>query len=113
MIIPKEEFAAKSLYEKWAYIRRAMDHIQGTDTAFNMRRRINPHHPKEHVEEETRQHRRAQYYSWLEIKNFYAEYRDEMSDTLGQEQFRECHSIMERIFTKELDDAIRDVIDDP
>lgn len=82
------------------------------DSAYSMRTRLNPHHPKKDKKQEERNLRLDQYQRWSHIKNLYAAHRDEMVNTLDIPQYEECKNILERIFTMELDDALRDVIDE-
>ena len=107
-----EQFAPLDLPEKWEHIRATMSYIQQIDEAYNMRRRLNPHHSKNDVKLEERNLRLDQYQRWSHIKDLYAAHRDELNDTLGDENYQDCKSILERIFTLELDDALRDIVDE-
>lgn len=107
----EEQFAVLPLPEKWAHIRTTMDYIVRMDSAYNMRSRLNPHHPEKDKKQEQRNLRIDQYQRWAHIKNLYGAHRDELSNTLDNDQFAECKSILERIFTMEVDDALRDIID--
>ena len=108
----EEEFSKLSLNEKWAHLNRTMAYIVQMDSAYSMRVRLNPHHPKEQQKQEQRNLRVDQYQRWSHVKNLYASHRDEMVNTLDNEEYEKCKSILERIFTMELDDALRDVIGD-
>lgn len=108
----EEEFTKLSLLDKWVHLKTTMDYIVKVDSAYSMRVRLNPHHPVKHKKEEERNLRIDQYQRWSHVKNLYAEHRDEMMNTLDSPEFEECKSILERIFTMELDDALRDVIDE-
>ena len=122
----EEEFSALSLPDKWAHIHKTMDYIVQTDSKysstknmFDMRKRYNPHHPAAQVEEETRLFKEQQrnlridqHQRWSHIKALYSINRDELSDTLGIKDYEESKRIMERIFTLEVDDALRDIIDE-
>lgn len=122
----EEEFSAIPIEGKWAHLKKTMDYIVKIDAAYNnntrafdLRRRLNPHHPEEDVAEEKsrfakeqRNLRVDQYQRWAHIKNLYAAHRDELSNTLSNPEYEEAKSIFERIFTMELDDALRDVIEE-
>jgi hypothetical protein len=117
----EEEFGLLTLAEKWEHVTSVMDYIIKTDQSyvtaqkgFDMRRRLNPHHPKSQVKQETklfdqeqRNLRIDQYQRWAHIKNLYAAHRDEMANTLEVEKYAEYKTILEKIFTMELDDALR------
>lgn len=106
----EEDFAKLDTYTKWNHIKATMDYIQQMDTHYGLRERLNPHHPKEQRAQEKRSMRLDQYQRWSHIKGLYAINRDELNSTLGNEKFEECKEILERIFTTELDDALREVI---
>jgi hypothetical protein len=107
-----EEFAKLSVSEKWRHIAGVMDYIQQMDNTYNMRRRYNPHHPPEVVKLEERALRTDQYQRWAHVKDLYASHRDELADTQDNELFRDCKAVLERIFTTEVDDALRGIISD-
>lgn len=121
----EEEFAKLSLAEKWSHVTHVMDYILSmeknytlTATGYNMRRRLNPHHPKEDVakedkaiKEQQRNLRIDQYQRWAHIKSLYAVHRDEMVNTLDNDKYSEYKNILENVFTLEFDDALREVID--
>jgi hypothetical protein len=108
--VTEEEFATKSTEAKWQHIKTTMDYIVGMDNAYNMRLRLNPHHPEEHKKEEQRRLRVDQYQRWAHIKALYSINRDELSNTLGMPEYEEAKSIMERIFSTEVDDALREIV---
>lgn len=122
----EEEFSALPTLGKWVHIQKTMDYIikmdaqyEGIKRGFDLRRRLNPHHPPEDVAKETESIRTEQcnlrldqYQRWSHIKNLYAAHRDELVNTFGDSGYEECKSILERIFTMELDDALRNVIDE-
>ena len=107
-----EQFAALSLLDKWYHLKTTMDYIVKMDSAYGMRARLNPHHNIKGKKLEERNLRLDQYQRWSHVKNLYAEHRDEMVNTLETPEFEKCKSILERVFTMELDDALRDVIDE-
>ena len=106
-----EEFAVLTTGEKWAHINVVMAYIANMDRAYNMRVRLNPHHPVEHQKQEERNVRLDQFQRWSHVKDLYAAHRDELANTLDNERYQECRSIMERIFTTEVDDALRGIVD--
>lgn len=122
----EEEFAKLDLQQKWIHVAATMDYIIGIEKSYNgltqgydIRRRLNPHHPKKDirqedkaVKEQQRNLRIDQYQRWSHVKTLYASHRDEMVNTLESEKYAECKNILESVFTMELDDALRDVIDD-
>ena len=108
----EEAFAELDLTKKWFHIKTTMDYIQKMDTAYSLRSRLNPHHSDKDKKEEQRNLRVDQYQRWAHIKNLYATHRDDLTDTLGVSHYEECKSILERIFTMELDDALREIIDE-
>ncbi len=122
----EEEFTKLSLAEKWVHVTQVMDYILNmeknytlTKTGFDMRRRLNPHHSKEDVAQETkalkeqqRNLRIDQYQRWAHIKSLYAVHRDEMVNTLENDKYSEYKNILENVFTLEFDDALREVIDE-
>ena len=106
----EEEFAQLTTSHKWSHIKETMDYISVMDNAYSMRRRLNPHHPPKQSSQETRNLRTEQYQRWLHIKNLYAGHRDELANTLENTDFEKCKSILERIFTEELDDVLRSTL---
>lgn len=107
----EQEFAELTLQEKWSHLKTTMDYIVQMDSIYGLRARLNPHHPKEQQKQEKRNLRLDQYQRWSHVKNLYAAHRDEMVNTLEVPEYEKCKSILERIFTMELDDALRDIID--
>lgn len=112
MDMSEEEFAMLTLIGKWSHLKTTMDYIVRIDSVYGLRTRLNPHHPVKQKKEEERNLRLDQYQRWSHVKNLYATHRDELVNTLDNPQFEECKSILERIFTMELDDALRDVIEE-
>ena len=108
----EEEFASKSTAEKWFHIETVMKYITQMDSMYDIRRRLNTHHSNKDKSDETRALRLDQYQRWAHIKGLYAQHRDELANTLDNDKFAECKSIMERIFTSEVDDALRDLMGD-
>jgi exonuclease VII large subunit len=106
-----EEFSNLNTIQKWHHIKAVMDYIEQTELHYSLRRRLNPHHPKAHVDEERIALRKDQYERWAHLKDLYASCRDELSNTQGYADFENCKNILERIFTNELDEALRDVIE--
>lgn len=107
-----EEFAELSLERKWSHIHTVMTYIQNMENVYEMRRRLNPHHPKKTVKEESRNLRVDQYQRYSHIKDLYAQHRDEMVNTLESKVFAEAKNILEQVFTMELDDALHTVLDE-
>jgi hypothetical protein len=122
----EEEFSQLSLESKWKHMASIMDYILTMDktyesnkAVFSLRRRFNPHHPEKDVAYETdafkkqqRNLRIDQYQRWAHVKNLYSAHRDEMANTLETDKYSEYKSILEKVFTMEVDDALRDIIDD-
>lgn len=106
----EQEFAALGPVAKWSHLKTTMDYIVQMDSIYSLRNRLNPHHPKKQQEQEQRSVRIDQAQRWAHVKNLYAEHRDELSNTLESPAFEECKSIIERIFTTELDDALRNTL---
>ena len=106
----EDEFARLDSMNKWRHIEVTMDYIQSMDNAYGMRERLNPHHPKEQRQQEKRSMRLDQYQRWMHIKSLYAIHRDELNNTLGNDSFVQCKTILENIFTTELDDVLREVV---
>jgi hypothetical protein len=106
----EEDFAKLNTEGKWQHVKATMDYIQSMDTAYGMRERLNPHHPKAQRSQEKRSMRLDQYQRWMHIKSLYAIHRDEMNNTLDNDKYSEAKGILESIFTNELDDALREVI---
>lgn len=104
-------FGDLSLQDKWVWIKQQMDFISKQEIAFNMRRRFNPHHSPEQAKGETITYRMTQYEKWCEIKDLYAFHRDELANTLENESFEEYKHILERIFTQDLDNALRQTLE--
>jgi hypothetical protein len=107
-----EQFAALKTSSKWKYITSEMDDIQSAETAFSLRRRFNPHHPADVVRKETTEFRLAQWARWCAVKDLYAEHRDEMSKTDEISRFINAKELLERIFTQELDEALRSTLEE-
>jgi len=106
----EEEFSTLTPEHKWSHIKETMDYIVKMDSMYSMRKRFNPHHPQEQQREETRVVRADQYQRWSHIKALYSVHRDELSNTMENEDFEKCKSILERIFTTEVDEALRNII---
>jgi len=107
----EDDFAKLSLEKKWEHLTSTMNYIVKMDSAYEMRRRLNPHHPEEHKKEETRNFRINQYQMWSNVKDLYAAHRDEMINTMSNEEYEKSKNILERIFTMELDAALHDVLE--
>lgn len=105
-------FALAHTAQKWEIIHQTMREISASESAFSMRRRLNPHHSSQDVKDETRAFRIEQYQKWCEIKDLYAEFRDEMANTAENSHYEQCKNILERIFTEELDEALRQTLDE-
>lgn len=108
----REKFALYKTEEKWDSICTRMRVIQQEETNFSLRRRLNPQHADKVVREETRRFRTIQYQKWCEVKDLYAEHRDEMANTCNNARYAECKDILERIFTMELDEALRETLEE-
>lgn len=106
----EEQFALFSTAEKWEHLKQTMNYITSVDNIYSIRRRLNPHHLKEDQKKEQRNLRSEQYQRWSHVKNLYAEHRDELANTLENPDYEKCKSIFERIFTTELDDALRSTL---
>jgi exonuclease VII large subunit len=108
----EDEFTALSTFDKWSHIKKTMDYIVQMDHHYGLRTRLNPHHAKEQQKQEQRNLRTDQYQRWGHIKNLYGANRDELVNTLELPDFENCKNILERIFTMEVDDALRDIMDE-
>jgi hypothetical protein len=108
----EEEFATKDTLQKWQHITQVMNYIIDMDKMVEIRMRYNTNHPEKQRKEEQRNMRIDQYQRWAHIKNLYATHRDELSNTLDNEKFAEFKSILERIFTMEVDDALREIVEE-
>lgn len=86
--------------------------IQDMERGYAIRRRLNPHHPSEQVEEETRRMRTEQYIRWLHVKELYIANRDELSNTSDEGAFITAKSILERILAQDFDAELRKVIEE-
>src|ERR1035437_2275223 len=106
----EEEFTALSHADKWRHIKETMDYIAKAENAYSLRTRFNPHHPKEQKQQERYSLRIDQYQRWAHVKNLYAEHRDALANTLENPEYEQCKSILERIFSTEVDDALRSII---
>lgn len=102
-------FAELSTEMKWQYISSTMDNIAALDRVHEMRRRLNPHHPKADQRVEAGSVRREQLAKWTHIKDLYVEHRDELVNTCNSDAFMHNKSILERILTKEFDDELQKV----
>jgi hypothetical protein len=109
----EEEFAKLTLQAKWNHVRETMSYIQSMENMYDLRSRLNPHHPEKDKKYERLRMRTDQYQRWMHIKCLYAANRDEMANTLDSKEFNSCKEILEKIFTMELDNALRDIISDP
>jgi len=88
-----------------------MGYVIKMDNHYSLRKRLNPHHSAEQVAQEQRNFRAHQYQRWSHVKSLYAAHRDEMVNTLDNDTYAEYKNILEKVFTMELDDALRDAID--
>jgi hypothetical protein len=77
----------------------------------DIRSHFNVMKPEKQRIEARRNMRLDQYQRWMHVKDLYAEHRDELSDTLGEPRFEQAKVIIEGVFTMEVDDALRDVIE--
>ena len=105
-------FAILSTWDKWDHVAKEMNKISNEDAAFSMRRRLGPHHTTEQTRQETKLFRIGQYARWCIVKDLYAEYRDEMANTNGVPAHETCKNILEKIFTADLDQALRETLND-
>lgn len=105
-------FAKYKTEEKWDSIATGMRNLQQSETAFSMRRRLNPHHSDKDVKDETSRFRASQYVEWCKIKDLYAEHRDELACTFENNSYISCRNVLELIFTNELDDALRQTLEE-
>jgi hypothetical protein len=96
----------------WNSISGKMGKIQEMEKSHAMRNRFNPHRPPQQKRDEIRAIRSRQYEMWKEVKDLYAEHRDELSNTLDSERFASCRDILEKIFTEELDEALKQVLNE-
>jgi len=110
-VIDSKDFAKKPVTEKWEYVHRAMNAISRRETAFSLRRRVNPHHTEEQVEYEKKALLMQQYGELCEIKALYSEFRDDMANTCENEGYTQDKNILERLFTQDVDKALHDIID--
>ena len=108
----EEEFSKLDLSAKWAHISTTMDYIVRMDDVYSMRRRLNPHHPEKYVKEEQRNLRLDQVQRWRHVMTLYSINRNEMANTLENDKYAECRTIIERVFTQEVDDALHNIIND-
>ena len=108
----EDEFAALDTQAKWSHISKTMDYIVSMDRHVSLRDRYQTNKPKDQLKEEKRSMRVDQYQRWSHVKALYACNRDELTNTLDNPAYQECKSILERIFTVELDDALREVIEE-
>jgi hypothetical protein len=120
----EDEFAALPLEGKWNHLKKTMDYIVNMDkqydsknNTFSLRRRYNPHHPEEQAVQETASHKEQQrslrvdqFQRWAHVKALYSVNRDELANTLDNNDFAGCRNILERIFTLEVDEALRSLI---
>jgi hypothetical protein len=106
----EEDFAKLALILKWEHIAVTMDYILSMDKLVATRNEFKSYGFDK--KGQIRSMRLDQYQRWAHIKSLYASHRDEMVNTLDSEKFTECKSILESVFTAELDDALRDVIGD-
>lgn len=121
----EEEFAKLPLSGKWSHLSSTMDYIVNMDKSYNssnvafaLRRRYNPHHSEDQVEhekavlrEQQRNLRIDQYQRWAHVKALYSAHRDELANTLDNDKYAEHKNIMEKIFTLEVDDALRTILE--
>ena len=108
----EEEFATLDTQSKWYHIEQTMLYIMSMDKAVEHKMGTNAYGMDQKKRDQIRSMRLDQYQRWSHVKNLYAVHRDELVNTLENTRFEECKSILERIFTNELDDALRDVIDE-
>lgn len=108
----QRDFASYKTEEKWDSLATRMRNIQQAETAYSLRRRLNPHHPPADARKEAHAFRTEQYKLWCEVKDLYAEHRDELANTCDRSQYKECRDILERIFTNELDEALRQTLEE-
>src|ERR1035437_5205700 len=106
-----EEFNKLPVNEKWSHIRREMDRIQYMEKYQDLRMRFIMNHLEKHRQEELRSMRLAQYQAFTEVKALYSENRDELANTVDMPIYEECKSVLERVFTNEVDEALREIIE--
>ena len=105
-----KDFALLPTIEKWSYIKSEMDNITSMSFISDMRQRLNQHHPEEYREQEDRTVKVQQYVKWSAVKDLYAEFRDELTNTLDNAQFSDCKSILERILMQDFDKELKKVL---
>ena len=82
------------------------------DSAYSVRACLKVRLPEKDKKREERNLRLDQYQRWSHVKALYCIHRDELADTLGNEDYTECKNIMEKMFTLEVDDALRDILNE-
>jgi hypothetical protein len=112
------DFAKLDLAGKWTHVGIIMNYITTMDQQYD---RLQPSAGVSEAytklldkEDKHRQRniRIDQAQRLAHVKNLYAANRDEMVNTLDNEKWAEYKSILEQVFTAELDDALRDVLED-
>jgi hypothetical protein len=109
---------SKDIKRCWDDIRKLSSNISGREMAFNMRRRYNPHHPKEDVDYETVQLRTEQLRDWNELKSTYISIRNEIAIYLDSpdlhseyhEKSIELMKTLEKVLDKEAEEAFETMI---
>ncbi len=62
--------------------------LSETQFAFDMRRRLNPHHPTEDQIQESRKHIEYQQIEWKFIKETYVQHREQLLERKGSDPHR-------------------------
>ena len=85
----EDEFSVLSTQDKWTHLEKTMVYIQQMDAAYDVLKRLNPHHPEADKKKEARAVRLDQYQRWLHVKALYSMHRDELANTLEYPKFIE------------------------
>lgn len=69
----------------WKSLIKHAQNLSQTQFTFEMRRRMNPHHPTEDQIEESRRHIHYQQIEWKFIKETYVQHREQLLETKGSD----------------------------
>jgi hypothetical protein len=74
--------------KKWIQLIMVANRLASTDNAFYLRRRLNPHHPQEDIDQETETFKVTQHVNFKALKADYILHREDLLKNVGDDQER-------------------------
>ena len=97
----------------WRGLIKHSHDLNRREYVFNMRRRMNPHHPQEDIDKETANFEREQMSEWAFIKSVYINHREYlMSSRNGDQERINIVEAMEQILAEDLEKIVFNNVDE-